>query len=78
MANRIVVFPNDEGGISVLYPLQNCGLTVEAIAAKDVPNGKPFRYMTTTDLPTDDDGNYDKSFRSAWEADFSQPDGYGA
>ena len=78
MANRIVIFPNEDGGISVLTPAQNTGLTVEQIAVKDVPSGKPFKYITTDDLPTDEDGNYDRSFRSAWEADFSSPDGYGA
>ena len=78
MTNRLVIFPNDEGGISVLHPMITCGLTVEEITVKDVPSGKPFKYITTDDLPTDADGNYDRSFRSAWESDFSQPDGYGA
>ena len=78
MSNRLVIFPNDDGGISVLHSAPNTGLTVEQIAVKDVPTGKPFKFITTDDLPTDDDGNYDRSFRSAWEADFSQPDGYGA
>ena len=78
MSNRLVIFPNDDGGISVLHLSPNTGLTVEEIAVKDVPSGKPFRYITTDDLPTDDNGNYDRSFRAAWEADFSSPDGYGA
>tara|TARA_A100001391_G_scaffold202493_1_gene192283 strand:- start:3195 stop:3431 length:237 start_codon:yes stop_codon:yes gene_type:complete len=78
MENKLVIFPNDDGGISVLHPVMNCGLSVEEIAVKDVPSGKPFKYITTNDLPTDDDGYYDTSFRSAWEADFSSPDGYGA
>ena len=78
MANRLVIYPNEDGGISVLHPVLNCGLTVEQIAVKDVPSGNPFKFITTDQLPVDDDGNYDRTFRSAWEADFSQPDGYGA
>lgn len=78
MANRLVIYPNEDGGIAVLNPAPNTGLTIEQIAVKDVPSGKPFKFITTDDLPTDDDGNYDRSFRAAWEADFSQPDGYGA
>jgi hypothetical protein len=78
MANRLVIYQNEDGGVSVLHPAPNTGLTVEEIAAKDVPSGKPFKYITTDDLPIDDDGNYDRSLRAAWEADFSSPDGYGA
>jgi len=78
MANRLVIYPNEDGGISVLHPVLNCGLTVEQIAVKDVPSGNPFKFITTDQFPVDDDGNYDRTFRSAWEADFSQPDGYGA
>jgi hypothetical protein len=78
MAKKIIIYPNDDGGISVLHCVLNSGLTVEEIAVKDVPSGKPFKFITTDDLPTDDDGNYDRSFRAAWEADFSSPDGYGA
>ena len=78
MTNRLVIYPNEDNGISVLHPALNTGLTVEQIAVKDVPSGKPFKFITTDDLPTDEDGNYDRSFRAAWEADFSSPDGYGA
>jgi len=78
MSNRLVIYPNEDGGISVLHPAPNTGLTVEQIAVKDVLSGKPFKFITADDLPIDDDGNYDRSFRAAWEADFSQPDGYGA
>jgi len=78
MANRLVIYPNEDGGISVLHPAPNTGLTVEQIAVKDVPSGKPFKFITKDQLPVDEDGNYDRTFRSAWEADFSQPDGYGA
>lgn len=78
MTTRLVIYPNDDGAITVMHPAQESGLTVEDCAHRFVPNGKPYKYITTDDLPTDENGNYDRNFREAWEADFSSPDGYGA
>tara|TARA_R110002074_G_scaffold58569_6_gene143377 strand:+ start:606 stop:800 length:195 start_codon:yes stop_codon:yes gene_type:complete len=61
MENTKVIFPNDEGGVSVLTPVPNCGLTLEEIIAKDVPAGKPHQVIDGSDLPTD------RTFRNAWE-----------
>lgn len=66
---RRIVYPFG-GGIAVLVPCK-CGLTVEQIAQKDVPAGVPYLIVDATDIPTD------RTYRSAWRADFSQPDGYG-
>lgn len=77
MTTRLVIYPNDDGGITVMHPTQESGLTVEDCAHRFVPNEKPYKYITTDDLPTDENGNYDRTFREAWEADFSNPDGYG-
>lgn len=66
-----VIFPNDGGGISVLTPILDSGLTVEQIALKDVPAGKPFLIVDDTAFPEDDE------YREAWEADFSEPHGIG-
>lgn len=70
MTTRII-FPNDDGGIAVMIPIVESGLTVEQIALKDVPAGKPFLIIDQSDLPEDDE------YREAWTADFSTPDGYG-
>lgn len=77
MTTRLVIYPNDDGGITVMHPTQESGLTAADCAHRFVPNEKPYKYITTDDLPTDENGNYDRSFREAWEADFSNPDGYG-
>jgi hypothetical protein len=61
MENTKVIFPNDEGGVSVLTPVPNCGLTLEEIIAKDVPAGKPHQVIDKSELPTD------RTFRNAWE-----------
>lgn len=67
---KLAIFPN-ETTISVLVPAPNCGLTLEEICAKDVPTGVPYLIIDSSELPAD------REFRDAWEADFSNPDGYG-
>lgn len=59
--NQRIIYPTDDGGVAVLIPAAECGLTIEEIAAKDVPAGKPFKIVDVTDIPSD------RTFRSAWE-----------
>lgn len=56
-----IIYPTDDGGVAVIIPVAECGLTIEEIAAKDVPAGKPFKIVDIADIPTD------RMFRSAWE-----------
>jgi hypothetical protein len=58
--NRII-YPTDDGGVAIIIPVLDCSLTIEQIAAKDVPEGKPFKIVDATDIPTD------LTFRNAWE-----------
>lgn len=69
-----IVYLNDDGNLSIVFPVDQsiCGLSVEDIAKKDVPVGKPYLIVNDSDLPSE---NFD--YASAWEADFSNPDGYG-
>ncbi len=69
--NQRVIYPSDEGGVVVVIPCLECGLSVEEIADKDVPIGKPYLIVSEADLPTD------YMFFHAWEADFSTPHGHG-
>jgi hypothetical protein len=55
-----VIYPTDDGGVAIIIPA-DCGLTIEEIAAKDVPKGKPYKIVDVSDIPTD------RTFRSAWE-----------
>ncbi len=57
--NKRIVYQNDEGGISILVPA-DCGLTIEEIAAKDVPTGKAYNIVDVSEIPTD------RTFRDAW------------
>jgi hypothetical protein len=68
--NQRIIYSTDDGGVAILIPA-DCGLTIEEIAAKDVPEGKPYKIVDVVDIPSD------RTFRSAWEADFSNPNGHG-
>lgn len=67
--NKRIIYPN-ENGISILIPA-DCGLSIDEIAAKDVPIGLPYIILDVSEIPQD------REFREAWEADFSQPHGIG-
>lgn len=60
--NRII-YPNDDGGVSVVIPAPEAlrTMTIEEIAAKDVPAGKPFKIVDVSGIPSD------RTFRNAWE-----------
>jgi hypothetical protein len=61
MNNPRIIYPTPEGGVAIIIPAPDCGLTIEEIAAKDVPAGVPFRIVEAADIPTD------RTFRNAWE-----------
>jgi hypothetical protein len=56
-----IIYPTDDGGVAIIVPAPECGLTIEDIAAKDVPAGKPFKIVDAADIPSD------RTFRNAWE-----------
>ena len=61
--NKRIIYPTDEGGVAIVIPSPEAleTMTIEEIAAKDVPAGKPFKIIDTADVPTD------RTFRNAWE-----------
>jgi hypothetical protein len=62
MTQRII-YPTDEGGVAIVIPSPEAleTMTIEEIAAKDVPADKPFKIVNTEDVPSD------RTFRAAWE-----------
>jgi hypothetical protein len=56
-----IIYPTDDGGVAVIIPAAECGLSIEEIAAKDVPAGKPYKIVDVSDIPSD------RTFRNAWE-----------
>jgi hypothetical protein len=58
--NSRIIYPTDDGGVAVIIPAAECGLSIEEIAAKDVPAGKPYQIVDVADIPSD------RTFRAAW------------
>jgi len=55
-----IIFPTDDGGVAVIVPAPDTGLTIEQLAAKDVPAGKPYQIVNVDEVPSD------RTFRGAW------------
>jgi hypothetical protein len=57
-----IVYQNDNGGISIVTPTSEAieTMTIEEIAAKDVPQGKEYHIVDVSEMPTD------RTFRNAW------------
>ena len=64
-----IIFPNPDGSISIIIPTGD--IPFEDVCQKDVPADTPYLIVEDDVVPSD------RSFRNAWEADFSNPDGYG-
>jgi len=60
-SNKRILYQTEEGGVAVIIPTDNCGLTVEEIAQKDVPSGRPYKIVDVSEVPSD------RTFRNAWE-----------
>jgi len=59
--NQRVIYPTPDGGVAILVPIPDCGLTLDEIIAKDVPPGVPYKIIDAADVPAD------RTFRNAWE-----------
>jgi hypothetical protein len=77
---KLIIYPNDTGGIGILTPAPECGLSLQEIAQKDVPpivvygpeqsvvssSPRPYKIVDAADIPATRD------FRDAWTADFTE------
>jgi hypothetical protein len=60
--NQRIIYPSDDGGVAIIIPTPEYleTHTIEELAAKDVPTGKPYQIVDVADIPTD------RTFRNAW------------
>jgi hypothetical protein len=60
--NQRIIYPTDDGGVAIIIPSPEylAEHTIEELATKDVPEGKPFKIVDVADIPTD------RTFRDAW------------
>lgn len=58
-----IIYPTDDGGVAVIVPSAEylADHSIEELAAKDVPDDKPYQIVEDSDIPSD------RTFRDSWE-----------
>jgi hypothetical protein len=51
---QVIIFQQGDNKVSVVVPAPEFADQIEAVAAKDVPAGKPWRIVDANDLPSRD------------------------
>lgn len=59
--SQCIIYPNDNGGVSIVYPVTEEQISLEELANKRVPAEKPYKIINIQDIPED------RTFRDAWE-----------
>ena len=61
--NKVIIYPTDEGTVSIVFPTLEFleTKTIEELVEKVVPAGKPYKIIGVSEIPTD------HTFRNAWE-----------
>ena len=73
--NQVIIYKQDNGVAVIIWPTAEAIAVygIEAIAAKDVPAGKPYKIIDASEIPAD------RSQRNAWTVDDADlTDGVGA
>jgi hypothetical protein len=57
-----IIYPTNEGGVAVIIPAPEAleTMTIEEIATRSIPDGKPYKIIDAADIPSD------RTFRGAW------------
>lgn len=60
-----IIYKNENDGVSIIHPTEEAlkSLSIQDIAAKDVPKGIPYALVEDTEIPED------RTFRDAWTVD---------
>jgi hypothetical protein len=56
-----IIYPNNEGGVTILNASPSWKGTLQELAAKDVPANTPYKIVDVSEIPSD------RTFRNAWE-----------
>lgn len=61
--DKRIIYPQDNGIVAIIVPTPEylAEHTIEELAAKDVPVGKPYKIIDASEIPAD------RTFRDAWE-----------
>lgn len=72
--SQVIVYKREDG-IGIITPAPGAlqRYTIQEVADKDVPVGRPYKIMDVSEIPTD------RTFRNAWDIDETElTDGIGA
>ena len=72
---QVIIYKQDNGVVAIIRPTEEALALygIEAIAAKDVPAGRPYKIIDASEIPID------RSQRNAWTVDDADlTDGVGA
>ena len=73
--NQIIIYKQDNGVVAIIQPTEEALALygIEAIAQKDVPEGRPYKIVDVSAIPSD------RAMRDAWTVDDADlTDGIGA
>ena len=58
-----IIYKNPDNSVSIIVPSDEAlqSMTIEQIAAKDVPANTPYKIVDVSEIPSD------RTFRNAWE-----------
>lgn len=59
MNNQRIIYSNPDGTVAVIIPTGE--ISIEEVAAKDVPQGVDYSIVDASEIPSD------RTFRNAWE-----------
>jgi hypothetical protein len=59
MINQRILYPTPDGGVAIVIPTGE--LSIQEVAAKDVPEGVAYTIVDASEIPED------RTFRAAWE-----------
>ena len=74
MSDKRIIYKQDNGTVAIIVPTPDAlqTMTVEEIALKDVPTGKPYKIVNVSEISDD------RTFRDAWTIDDAElTDGVG-
>lgn len=73
--SQVIIYMQDNGVVAIVRPTEEALNIhgIDAIAKKDVPEGKPYKIIDSSEIPQD------RSYRDAWTVDVAMlTDGIGA
>ena len=73
--NQVIIYKQDNGIVAVIHPTTEAvdQYGIDLIAQKDVPEGRPYKIVDASEIPSD------RSMRDAWTVDDAElTDGVGA